>query len=92
MDLADTNNEVVAVDDEDVMVANDEEVFCVSSSWSNAGCRFINDKVANDMLLPSSHKERVREGDHECFNMLKGHLHFAYWCCFPCVDIIIVYN
>jgi hypothetical protein len=34
MDLADADNEVVGVDDEDVMVADDEEVFCVSSSWS----------------------------------------------------------
>jgi hypothetical protein len=37
MDLVNINNEVVAVDDEDVMVADDEEVFYVSSNWSNAG-------------------------------------------------------
>jgi len=37
MDLADTDNEVVAVDDEDVMATEDEEVFFVSSSWSDAG-------------------------------------------------------
>jgi hypothetical protein len=32
MDLADANNEIVAINDEDVMAANDEEVFNVSSS------------------------------------------------------------
>ncbi len=32
MDLADADNEVVAVDDEDVMTIDDEEVFYVSSS------------------------------------------------------------
>jgi hypothetical protein len=37
MDLADVDNEVMAVDDEDVMAADDEEVFCVSSNWSDAG-------------------------------------------------------
>jgi hypothetical protein len=37
MDLADADNEVVAVDDEDVMAADDEEVFFVSNSWSDAG-------------------------------------------------------
>ncbi len=36
MDLANANNEIVAVNDEDVMAANDEEVFCVSSNWSDA--------------------------------------------------------
>ncbi len=56
------------------------------------GCRFINGKVANDILLPSSSKERFKEGDQECFNVLKGHLHFAYWCHSPRVDIIIVSN
>jgi hypothetical protein len=37
MDLADVDNEVMVVDDEDIMAANDEEVFCVSSSWSHSG-------------------------------------------------------
>jgi hypothetical protein len=37
MNLANVNNEVVAVDDEDVMVVDDEEVFYVSSSLSDAG-------------------------------------------------------
>jgi hypothetical protein len=37
MDLADVDNEVMVVDDEDIMAANDEEVFCVSSSWSDSG-------------------------------------------------------
>jgi hypothetical protein len=32
MDLADANNEIVVVDDEDIMVADDEEMFCVSNS------------------------------------------------------------
>ncbi len=36
MDLVDVDNEVVGANDEDVMVADDEEVFRVSSSWSNA--------------------------------------------------------
>jgi hypothetical protein len=36
MDLPDAHSEVVMVDDEDVMVANDEEVFYVSNSWSDA--------------------------------------------------------
>jgi hypothetical protein len=36
MDLADANNEVMAVDDEDVMAADDEEVFCISNNWSDA--------------------------------------------------------
>jgi hypothetical protein len=56
------------------------------------GCQFISDKVANDILLPFSRKERFKEGDHKCFNVLKGHLHFAYWCRSPHVDIIIVSN
>jgi predicted FMN-binding regulatory protein PaiB len=37
MDLAKADNEVVAVDDEDVMVVVDEEVFYVSSSWFDEG-------------------------------------------------------
>jgi hypothetical protein len=37
MDLADVDNEIVAVDDEDVMAADDEEVFCISSSWFDVG-------------------------------------------------------
>jgi hypothetical protein len=37
MDLADVNNEVVAIDDEDVMVADDEKVLCVSNSWFDVG-------------------------------------------------------
>jgi hypothetical protein len=37
MELVDADNEIVAVDDGDVMVAIDEEVFYVSSSWSDAG-------------------------------------------------------
>jgi hypothetical protein len=37
MDLADAYNEVVVIDDEDVMAANDEEVFCISSSWFDVG-------------------------------------------------------
>ncbi len=35
MDLVDADNEVVAINDEDVMAADDERVFCISSSWSN---------------------------------------------------------
>jgi hypothetical protein len=35
--LGDFNNEVVVVYDEDVMAADDEEVFCVSNNWSDAG-------------------------------------------------------
>jgi len=37
MDLADIDNEIMAVDDEDVMATDDEEVFYVSSSWSDSG-------------------------------------------------------
>jgi hypothetical protein len=37
MDLANVNNEIVAVNDENVMATNDEEVFYVSSSWFDAG-------------------------------------------------------
>jgi len=33
MDLADANNEVMAVNDEDVMAADDEEVLCISNIW-----------------------------------------------------------
>jgi len=32
MDLADVDNEVVAVNDEDIMAADDEDVFCVSNN------------------------------------------------------------
>jgi hypothetical protein len=35
MDLVDIDNEVVVVNDEDVMSADDEEVFYVSNSWSD---------------------------------------------------------
>jgi hypothetical protein len=37
MNLANVNNEVVAIDDENVMVADDEELFCVSSNSCDAG-------------------------------------------------------
>jgi hypothetical protein len=36
MDLADADNEVMAVDGEDIITADDEEVFCISNSWSDA--------------------------------------------------------
>jgi hypothetical protein len=36
MDLVNAENEIVAVDDEDVMVADDEEMFYVSSNWFDA--------------------------------------------------------
>jgi len=32
MDLADIDNEVVVIDDEGIMAADDEDVFCVSNS------------------------------------------------------------
>jgi hypothetical protein len=37
MDLANVDNEVMAVNDEDVMATDDEEVFYVSSSWFHVG-------------------------------------------------------
>jgi hypothetical protein len=37
MDLVDADNEVVAIDDEDIMVADDEKVLCVSNNWFDAG-------------------------------------------------------
>jgi hypothetical protein len=37
MDLVDADNEVIVVDDEDIMVAGDEEVFYVCNSWFDAG-------------------------------------------------------
>jgi hypothetical protein len=37
MNLADVNNEVMVVNDEDVMAANDKELFYVSNSWLNVG-------------------------------------------------------
>jgi len=33
MDLANANNEVMAVNDEDVMAADDEKVLCISNIW-----------------------------------------------------------
>jgi hypothetical protein len=37
MDLADVDNEVMAINDEDIMATDDEEVLCVSNSWFDSG-------------------------------------------------------
>ncbi len=33
MDLVDANNEIMAVNDEDVMAADDEKLLCISNIW-----------------------------------------------------------